>query len=68
MSKLLGICGEKISFCTLLTQWNPNVSHLCGCCEVLADETVDHSLKKGEVADSLWRYFACAGSLLGQFV
>ncbi|KAH0712187.1 hypothetical protein KY289_008146 [Solanum tuberosum] len=51
-----------------MAQWNPNISHLCGLCEVPVDETVDHSFLKGEVADSVWRYFAGAAGLLGPWV
>ena len=60
--------GKKIPFGTLMTQWNPNVSHLGGCCKVPTDEIVDHSLQKEEVRDSLWRYFAGAAGLLGPWV
>ncbi|KAH0729682.1 hypothetical protein KY289_000870 [Solanum tuberosum] len=49
-------------------QWNPNVSHLCGFCEVPYDETMDHLFLKGEAADSVWRYFASAAGLLGPWV
>ena len=64
----IGMCGENIPFVTSMIQWNPNVSHLCGCCEGLADKIVDHSLQKEEVRDSLWRYFAGAAGLLGPWV
>ena len=63
------MCKENIPFVTLMTQWSPNVSHIRGgVCEVLADETVDHSLQKEDVTDSLWRYFVGAAGLLGPWV
>lgn len=53
---------------TVMAHWNPNISPLCDCCEIPDCEIVKHLFRKGEVADTVWKYFAGATGLLGPCV
>ncbi|KAH0650256.1 hypothetical protein KY284_030168 [Solanum tuberosum] len=52
----------------VMAHWNPNISPLCDCCEILDCETAEHLFLKGEVADTMWKYFSGAVGLLGPSV
>jgi len=55
---------NMILVATVMAHWNPNISPLCDCCEIPDCETVKHLFLKGEVADTVWKYFAGAAGLL----
>ncbi|KAG5595986.1 hypothetical protein H5410_037218 [Solanum commersonii] len=63
--KKIWVWKKKISVATLMAQWYPKISHLCGCYVIPVDETVDHLFVKREVADFVCLHFSGAAGLSG---